>query len=297
MNRYDTIVEIEKFNPYHEARGRFENANAATSYTYAPGKSKAHDMAIAREKERTAAMGGTPKQGLVKGFGESHAKNIEKLVAGAPQELQDVWNKYGDEVKVGRNDSRVTRASCDKNGVISVNVEISAMGDYYHEKYESVMHESGHSIDRAISRKFGSRFSENYNDGEFQKALEKEANQYIKSYQKNLSAQRGTRVSIDDTRNELYLDLRSNWKQNSDVIDMLGGATKGKFKGGHTKEYWTGWKDYFGNMRDAHPVAIEAFAEMFSATTTNSGSLAKIKDVFPESYGVFNKMLAEAAKL
>lgn len=49
---FDTIVEVEKFNPYHDAKGRFSSADSATSFTYAPGKSKAHDMAIAREKER-----------------------------------------------------------------------------------------------------------------------------------------------------------------------------------------------------------------------------------------------------
>lgn len=55
-----TFAEILKFNPYHDAKGRFSNANGYTSFTYAPGKSKAHDMAIAREKERQAgAAAGT----------------------------------------------------------------------------------------------------------------------------------------------------------------------------------------------------------------------------------------------
>lgn len=43
---------IEKFNPYHDRLGRFSSASGAASFTYSPGKSKAHDMAIAREKER-----------------------------------------------------------------------------------------------------------------------------------------------------------------------------------------------------------------------------------------------------
>ena len=50
-NRYDVIVEVEKFNPYHDSKGRFASANSATSFTYSPGKSKAHDNAIARERE------------------------------------------------------------------------------------------------------------------------------------------------------------------------------------------------------------------------------------------------------
>lgn len=50
-----TFNEILKFNLYHGRDGRFTSAGSATSFTYAPGKSKAHDMAIAREKERHAA--------------------------------------------------------------------------------------------------------------------------------------------------------------------------------------------------------------------------------------------------
>lgn len=46
-----TFLEIvEKFNPYHGKDGRFTTSGGATSFTYAPGKSKAHDKAIAREK-------------------------------------------------------------------------------------------------------------------------------------------------------------------------------------------------------------------------------------------------------
>ena len=39
---------IEKFNPYHGKDGRFSSASGGASFTYAPGKSEAHDLAIAR---------------------------------------------------------------------------------------------------------------------------------------------------------------------------------------------------------------------------------------------------------
>ena len=55
VERFDTLEEVEKFNPYHDARGRFASANGATSFTYAPGKSKAHDNAIAGERTRHAS--------------------------------------------------------------------------------------------------------------------------------------------------------------------------------------------------------------------------------------------------
>ena len=46
----EIVVDIEKFNPYHGKDGRFASASGggAVSFTYAPGKSEAHDMAIAR---------------------------------------------------------------------------------------------------------------------------------------------------------------------------------------------------------------------------------------------------------
>lgn len=47
-------IDICKFNPYHDAKGRFTSGRGGNyaSFTYSPGKSKAHDNAIAREKER-----------------------------------------------------------------------------------------------------------------------------------------------------------------------------------------------------------------------------------------------------
>lgn len=48
-NFYDHIEEVQKFNPYHDERGRFASANGYTSYTYSPGKSVAHDKAVARK--------------------------------------------------------------------------------------------------------------------------------------------------------------------------------------------------------------------------------------------------------
>lgn len=66
VNGIDCIVEVEKFNPYHDAKGRFSTADGYASFTYAPGKSKAHDNAIARQKERQAATAGAGKLDLEK---------------------------------------------------------------------------------------------------------------------------------------------------------------------------------------------------------------------------------------
>lgn len=57
-----TFDEVFKFNPYHDERGRFTFADAATSFTYAPGKSKAHDNAIQQEKKRHATGSSETKE-------------------------------------------------------------------------------------------------------------------------------------------------------------------------------------------------------------------------------------------
>ena len=57
MSKYDTIevvekgvdeiVEVEKFNPFHDAAGRFSNKNGFSSYSAHPN-TKAGAMAISR---------------------------------------------------------------------------------------------------------------------------------------------------------------------------------------------------------------------------------------------------------
>lgn len=64
-NRFDVIEEVEKFNPYHDSLGRFSSSNGYASFTTRtkdPSKQYMADMAVAREKNRTAAGGGKPKQ-------------------------------------------------------------------------------------------------------------------------------------------------------------------------------------------------------------------------------------------
>lgn len=57
-----SYAEMRKFNPYHDARGRFSTANGSASFTYAPGKSKAHDLAIQRAKDKAKSQAGDDKK-------------------------------------------------------------------------------------------------------------------------------------------------------------------------------------------------------------------------------------------
>ncbi len=57
-DRFDEIEEIEKFNPYHDSKGRFSTANGYASFTTRtkdPSKQHMADAAVAREKDRAGA--------------------------------------------------------------------------------------------------------------------------------------------------------------------------------------------------------------------------------------------------
>ena len=69
---------IRKFNPYHGPDGRFTTSGAASSFTFAPGKSRAHDLAIARQKEKMAAIMPTEAQSKTLKQIETRTRNLKK---------------------------------------------------------------------------------------------------------------------------------------------------------------------------------------------------------------------------
>lgn len=118
--RFDTLVEIGKFNPYHDAKGRFSTAGGATSFTYAPGKSKAHDLAIQREKERHAAAASNPTNdpetiaGVKRGKPMTHEQADEGRANPeygrrdeASKKMLDAERKYWDAKKNGASEDEL----------------------------------------------------------------------------------------------------------------------------------------------------------------------------------------------
>ena len=79
-----TFSEIMKFNPYHGKDGRFSSANGAASFTYAPGKSKAHDNAIAREQEAkrraNRKYGSTPLGDAIEEIKSGRESSLSKYI-------------------------------------------------------------------------------------------------------------------------------------------------------------------------------------------------------------------------
>lgn len=89
-DRFDEIEEVvEKFNPYHDSRGRFSSADSYTSFTTRtkdPKKQHMADAAVAREKERGSAS--APK----KPSGPKDPETIGGVKAGSPMSREQADN-------------------------------------------------------------------------------------------------------------------------------------------------------------------------------------------------------------
>lgn len=109
---------------------------------------------------------------------------------------------------------------------------------------------------------------------------------YLRKYEENaiIYADKETAKKFCD-----YIKTTYDVYERSDVSDIYENFMASKFDIeypfgiGHGKAYST-QKDY---------TAVEAFAEMYSATATNNKSLKTIKKMFPESYKIFLDMLKE----
>ena len=99
--------EVEKFNPYHDSRGRFASANSATSFTWRPGQGAMYDNAIAREKERHAAGGGTapeadtPRMKTIHGIEDNIRNQFYESAAVVDKDGNVVFQKSGAANAVG----------------------------------------------------------------------------------------------------------------------------------------------------------------------------------------------------
>lgn len=191
--RYDDLVEVEKFNPYHDSRGRFSTSDGAASFTYAPGKSKAHDNAIAREKERHAASAVSPEQrvkdaetkisgllsdgstvnlrGMDPDVADSVAQAVEAVISRYPS-MKDAFGGFSTaetREKTFAVTDDVMAVYDHQSGVIHLNNKYygdkSTLDKAYADTVEKnfhpkgttsdsvIAHEMGHAIDEYVSKK------------------------------------------------------------------------------------------------------------------------------------------------
>lgn len=119
------IVEVEKFNPYHDSRGRFSSANGYASFTTRtrdPSKQHMADAAVAREKERsaTSAEAEEPKEAPKQEQPQEQPKNTISATSTKSELPDSVLNKCQEvEAKtVSRKTEKMTLVDADGNVIL-----------------------------------------------------------------------------------------------------------------------------------------------------------------------------------
>lgn len=253
-----------------------------------------------------------------KKFGKDHYDQIrDHIDACTNPDLQAVWNKYENQIKVA-NANHQGGAYCSGNNIY-LNIGMDAKGRSWSAPYATTFHESGHAID-GLTAQLGSangqwHLSSTYMDGAFPKTIKAEVDDWVKSVLSDMKAhqndlqyfvQKGWMAqSTADyysayggfkiKKSYAYAAVQAEVKsltplQYGDLSDILEGATRGKIRcgiGHGAGSYWTN-RTYNGVEWG---LATEAFAEMTSATMTNPESLATIKKYLPRSYAMYEDML------
>jgi hypothetical protein len=222
-------------------------------------------------------------------YGDSIANVIDDLVEGPGKEIQDLWEKYKDAVLVEDPDFNGFGAHYNPDsGAVTINIDDSRRGDWFEPPYQTAFHEFGHNIDFRINEKINGdvskAYSETYKDGLLGKTAKDEAAAYIEKNRLQMEQETGRSVSAEEVCEKINEELMEKIPliERADLSDIFEGATDGKISlgAGHGKEYW-----------ETHNNGTEIFAEIFSASICNKGSLNAIKEYFPETYKFFQEIV------
>ena len=303
------ITDVAKFNPYHDERGRYTTGSGETSLsirTRDPNKQYMADRAVAREKERQAqSVSQTPAKRndtFDSAYGKDRGDILQGIVDNCENEdMKRIWNEHFHEANVVKTES----ASFFRRMTGEVYLGQKHMhGDICHEPNETAFHEMAHFADFASSTDTGSRFerrmfSLTFENGAFLDTLNKEYKNIERDFKKRMETELGGKYPISTARvamkkfftwheNEAGYRVENDPKEWGAVWDIMQGCSKSKvtFPVGHPNKYYQGG-------RANQNLATEAFANMFSTALANPKGNAKIKEYFPESYKIFERMIGE----
>lgn len=109
--------DVEKFNPYHDDRGRFTHAGGAGSVTYKPGKSKAHDNALERERIKENFYYGKTRNEVLRSLNDIKGV-VGELSYEAPKGIDHkTWQARADAYFSRAKEAETMLAYMDKYGV------------------------------------------------------------------------------------------------------------------------------------------------------------------------------------
>ena len=264
---------------------------------------------------------GNPNGNLALGYGQDFYSEIRQRVADCPDDAAvRFWDAYEDSVKVG--DPNYKGRAYAQAGRVYIDKGVAEKGTSYQNPFQVVFHECGHAIDffaRKLGVGSGYFYSSSYENGKFPKTIRDEVSAWVSRIDKQCKAEfKAHKTDYVWLHDNGYIDdwlfrvmYRDGvWKGGDvtyskahaygvvereirsipalsrvDLSDIVEGATKGRVQAGfgHGKSYWSGSDEN---------LATEAFAEMMDSTFGNPDSLEVIKKYLPQSYQVFQDMLA-----
>lgn len=194
--------------------------------------------------------------------------SLESAIDNAPEPFKSILMSKSQDIKFAKTDCIGSQRYNTRHGIfINLNKNLSDTRG----QWTTLFHEIGHNVD-----KLSGRISKN---STFVNFLRTDFENFTKGYSS------WHNISIDETYNQLSARLMKQSNEESHIMsDLFDALSGGKCKGhyGHPKGYW----------KSERVISKEAFAHFFSASALdNKIKLAKIKQVFPNAYDEFLRLV------
>lgn len=200
---------------------------------------------------------------------EKHLGNISKIISEAPDYIQGLILNKSEDIKF-LNIKTNERAHYDtKKKGIRINLEVDSVRR--RGSYSALFHEMGHNLDDSLGRPSQNKV--------FRELINGEVNKFIKTTKSSYNLNDDNVYEFISNELKLKVDYHS-------TADIFEGVTNGKIVVGKPRNdgYWN--KKY--------KLERETFAHFFEAIVRNDKiKVDMFKNIFPESYTMFLKMLGK----
>lgn len=196
---------------------------------------------------------------------DGHGAEISKIINAAPRRIRELLEQY--DVKV--INTQVWGAPHYNSELNAMRINIAKIANDDRGNYKTVFHEAGHAIDYALNRI-------SHYPG-FRERLEYDFIRYKHIISVKINSH--DNGEIFDKMEEIFGCDPSA----SSILDLFSGMSGHNFPYSHSQDYW--------QESNLH-LEREAFAHFFEATARNDNvKLQYLKEVFPNSYSIFLKMI------
>lgn len=194
--------------------------------------------------------------------------SIESTIDNAPEPFKTILKSKSQDIKFAKTNCIGTERYDPKYGIF-----VNHDKDFNNSRgrWSTLFHEVGHNIDVMVGKLS--------NNSSFVNILRTDFEVFTKGVSLNYN------INIDESYKKMSQWLKSVSDEESHIIsDLFDALSNGKCKGrfSHRKDYW----------KSDEIIASEAFAHFFSASTLdNKVKLGTIKQVFPNAYAEFMKLV------